>query len=358
MSADFTSNQQIIEAAHRALDQDIWDFIAGGTETETTLRRNRMALDAIALKPRQLRDVSSVDTSGRLLGHDLAMPVILAPMGNMKKMHADGALEAARAAAKFGTLQAISSTSQTDPEEGATATDTVKIYQPYVEGDDEWVFAMLGRIRDGGYRAVCFCVDSAQMEPGTNAKLGRWKTPAHRLRPERINQDKLTWDKLERYRDAADLPLIVKGLSTAEDAEIAVARGIDAIWVSNHGGRTLDHGRGTIECLPEIVAVAKGKCEIVFDGGVLRGTDIAKALALGADAVAIGKLQAWALGAGGADALHRCLEILRAELRMTMAFLGVTKTRDLTPEYTAPSTPVGPAHEMSAFPGLRDNRLI
>ena len=357
MSEPYTNNQQIIQAAHESLDQDIWDFIAGGTESETTLRRNRQALDRLALRPRMLRDVSRIDTGGKLLGHQLRIPVILAPMGNMKKMHPDGALEAARAAAAFGTIQAISSTSQTDPEEGATAKDTVKIYQPYIQGDDEWVFDMLRRIKAGGYKAFCFCVDSAVMTPGANIKNGRWVTPKHRSNPDRINQDKLTWDKMERYRDAAALPLLVKGLSTAEDAEIAVARGVDAIWISNHGGRTLDHGRGTIECLPEIAAIAKGKCDIVFDGGVLRGTDIAKALALGADAVAIGKLQAWALGAGGAAALQRCLEILEGELRMTMAYLGVTKTQELTPDYTAPAMPVGPAHEMSAFPGLRDKRL-
>lgn len=357
MSDDYTSNQKIIEAAHQSLDQEIWDFIAGGTESETTLRRNRLALDSIALRPRMLRDVSEIDTSGRLLGHELTIPVILAPMGNMKKMHPNGALEAARAAAEFGTVQVISSTSGTDPEEGATASDAMKFYQFYIQGDDEWVFDMLRRIKDGGYKAFSFCVDSAVMAPGANVKLGRWVAPKHRTNPDRINQDKLTWDKMERYRDAAKLPLLVKGLTTAEDAEIAVARGVDAIWVSNHGGRTLDHARGTIECLPEIAAVAKGKCEIVFDGGILRGTDIAKALALGADTVAIGKLQAWALGAGGANTLRRSLEILAAEFRMTMAYLGVTSVGDLTADYTAPASPVGPAHEMSAFPGLADNRL-
>ncbi len=357
MSTDYTSNQQIIEAAHKSLDQEIWDFIGGGTESETTLRRNRLALDQIALRPRMLRDVSDIDTGGTLLGHDLTIPAILAPMGNMKKMHPAGAVEAARAAAKFGTVQVISSTSQTDPEEGASAEETNKFYQFYIQGDDEWVFDMLRRIKGCGYKAFSFCVDSAVMAPSANVKLGRWIAPKHRTNPDRINQDKLTWDRLERYRDAAGLPLLVKGLTTAEDAEIAVARGVDAIWVSNHGGRTLDHGRGTIECLPEIAAVAKGKCEIVFDGGILRGTDIAKALALGADTVAIGKLQAWALGAGGAETLQRSLEILAAEFRMTMAYLGVTKIQDLTPAYTAAATAVGPAHEMSAFPGLADNRL-
>jgi glycolate oxidase len=162
---------------------------------------------------------------------------------------------------------------------------------------------------------------------------------------------------MDAIKEIAGLPFILKGVATAEDAELAVAHGVSAVYISNHGGRQLDHGRGTIEMLPEIAAAVGKRVEIVLDGGILRGTDVVKALALGANAVAIGKLQGWGLGAGGKDGLLRVLEILENEIAVAMSLLGVTRVDQLAPSYVCPGAPVAFAHEMSAFPHLPGGRL-
>jgi isopentenyl diphosphate isomerase/L-lactate dehydrogenase-like FMN-dependent dehydrogenase len=154
------------------------------------------------------------------------------------------------------------------------------------------------------------------------------------------------------------MPLVLKGIATAEDAKIAVDHGVEVIYVSNHGGRQLDHGRGTIDTLPEIVAAVGGKADIVLDGGILRGTDVLKAVALGARAVTIGKLQGWGLAAGGQAGLVRVLELLEDEIHVAMGLLGVTKVGELNPTYVCPSEPVALPHEMSAFPHIPGGRLF
>ncbi len=159
----------------------------------------------------------------------------------------------------------------------------------------------------------------------------------------------LTWEVAEEIKKIAGMPLIIKGIATAEDAKIAVDHGVDVIYISNHGGRQLDHGLGTIDTLPEIAAAVTGKGRIVLDGGVTRGTDIVKALALGAKAVTIGKLQGWGLGAGGKDGLVRVLELLEEEMTVDMALMGVTRVDQITSRYICKAAPVTSAHEMSAF---------
>ena len=167
----------------------------------------------------------------------------------------------------------------------------------------------------------------------------------------------LTWEMACAIKEMAGMPLIIKGIATAEDARLAVEHGIDVIYVSNHGGRQLDHGRGTIDTLPEIVEAADGKVDVVLDGGITRGTDVVKALALGAKAVTIGKLQGWGLGAGGAEGLVRVLELLEEEITIDMALLGVTQIDQLNPSYLCSALPVGLAHEMSAFSHIAEGQL-
>jgi glycolate oxidase len=167
----------------------------------------------------------------------------------------------------------------------------------------------------------------------------------------------LTWEMADAIKKIAGMPLIIKGIATAEDAKLAVEHGVDVIYVSNHGGRQLDHGRGTIDTLPEIVEAAGGKADIILDGGVTRGTDIVKALALGAKAVTIGKLQGWGLGAGGAAGLVRVLELLEEELVVDMALLGVTRVHQITPAYVSKAAPVTFPHEMSAFVHIPGGQL-
>ena len=319
---EFATNQELIVTAHQNLEQGVWDYISGGGESETTLRRNRQSLDSIAFRPRVLRDVSEVDTSGTFLGHRLRLPVMLAPIGSMQTMSANGAVDAARAAAACGTIQIVSSVTQPDFETTAASTDAPKILQLYVHGDADWAEAMLARIKAAGYVALCLTVDTAVISARERVRFSRWTPPSRRYDGDRIHQTRMTWDSVERYRDMIGLPIIVKGIATAEDATIAVERGVDAVYVSNHGGRQLDHGQAAIDVLPEVVAAVNGRAAIVFDSGVQRGSDVVKALALGADAVAIGKLQAWAQAAAGEAGCRRTLEILQAKVRTTMALLG------------------------------------
>jgi isopentenyl diphosphate isomerase/L-lactate dehydrogenase-like FMN-dependent dehydrogenase len=167
----------------------------------------------------------------------------------------------------------------------------------------------------------------------------------------------LTWETMKAIKKIAGLPFILKGVATAEDAKLAVEHGVDVIYVSNHGGRQLDHGRGTIDTLPEIAEAAGGKVDIVLDGGVTRGTDVLKALALGCKAVTIGKLQGWGLGAGGQAGLMRVLELLEEEITIDMALLGVTRIDQIKPHHVCKAPAVTLPHEMSAFAHMPGGQL-
>jgi isopentenyl diphosphate isomerase/L-lactate dehydrogenase-like FMN-dependent dehydrogenase len=171
-------------------------------------------------------------------------------------------------------------------------------------------------------------------------------------------QASVTWESIARMKDYCGLPFMLKGITTAEDAALAVEHGVDVIWVSNHGGRQLDHGLGTMDILLEITQVVGDKADIVVDGGVLRGTDILKALALGAKAVSIGKLQGWGLAAAGKDGVVRVLEILEEEMRVSMGLMGVTSVDQLTPARVCPAEATTLPHEMSAWVNIPGGRLV
>jgi isopentenyl diphosphate isomerase/L-lactate dehydrogenase-like FMN-dependent dehydrogenase len=185
----------------------------------------------------------------------------------------------------------------------------------------------------------------------------RYQPPTRRVAPDRKHQASLTWETMDMIRDMAGLPFLLKGVQTAEDAEIAVQHGVDVLWVSNHGGRQIDHGLGSMETLPEIVHAVNGKARIILDGGVQRGSDILKAVALGADAVALGRMQAWGLAAGGKEGVIRMLEILEDELVSTMGLAGLTSISQVTPKYVCKATPVTPPHEMSGWVNMPVGRI-
>ena len=356
MANDFVTNQEIIVAAREKLDPHAWIYLTGGAESETTMRRNRLGLDSLALRPRVLVDVSNLDTSTSFLGHKLRIPVLLAPIGSLQILTPEGAVAVAKAAAEFGTVNFVSSVTQPALEEIAAATSAPKIFQLYVQGDMKWVEALLARVKRAGYRALCLTVDTAIYGRRERQMMDRVLPPSRRQTGYE-HRATLTWETMDAIKEIAGLPFVLKGVATAEDAELAVAHGVSAVYVSNHGGRQLDHGRGTIEMLPEIAAAVGKRAEIVLDGGILRGTDVVKALALGANAVAIGKLQGWGLGAGGKEGLLRVLEILQDEITVAMGLLGVTRVDQLAPSYVCPGAPVAFAHEMSAFPHLPGGRL-
>jgi isopentenyl diphosphate isomerase/L-lactate dehydrogenase-like FMN-dependent dehydrogenase len=197
--------------------------------------------------------------------------------------------------------------------------------------------------------ALCLTVDTAHYSRRERPLLNRWQPPSRHREAGRIFQAMLTWEMAVAMKKIAGMPLIIKGIATAEDAKLAVDHGVDVIYISNHGGRQLDHGLGTIDTLPEIAAAVNGRVPIVLDGGVTRGTDVVKALALGATAVNIGKLQGWGLGAGGQAGLVKVLELLEEEITIDMALMGVTSVDQLNPKYVCKAAPVIFAHEMSAF---------
>ncbi|MGE5215686.1 MAG: alpha-hydroxy acid oxidase [Chloroflexota bacterium] len=357
MSLDFVTNQEIIVAARRNLTDNVWHYLTGGAESETTMRRNRFGLDSLAFRPRVLVDVSAIDTSATFLGHKLKIPVMLAPLGSLQSITPEGGVTVAKAAEEYGTVNFVSSVTQPSLEEIAGASSNPKIFQLYVQGELKWVENILTRVKEAGYAALCLTVDTAHYGHRERQMMDRWLPPSRRGFGYEYRAG-LTWETMDAIREMAGLPFILKGVATAEDAAVAVKHGVAAVYVSNHGGRQLDHGRATIEMLPEIVAAVGGKAEIVLDGGIVRGTDVLKAVALGARAVTIGKLQGWGLAAAGQAGLVRVLEIVESEIVTAMGLIGITRLDQLTPAYLCSVQPLSPTHEMSAFPHIPGGRLL
>jgi isopentenyl diphosphate isomerase/L-lactate dehydrogenase-like FMN-dependent dehydrogenase len=362
----FLTTTEMVAEARRRLHPHLWDFVAGGTETETTLARNRLAIDRWALRPRVLRDVltETIDTTTSLLGVKLRIPVIFAPVGGMTLFDPGGALGSIRAAAARETMAFLSSVTEPDVDIGAAEADGRLVLQLYVRGDPAWVDAYVERAAKARCRAICFTVDSDTYSRRERNHLNRFfgGGPNTATQPSgragvmsmagREHQERFNWHDIERVREKFDLPVAVKGIATAEDASIAVEHGIAVIYVSNHGGRQLDHGQGGLEMLPEIVAAVNGRAEVVVDGGFARGSDVLKAVALGAKAVGIGKLQAWALAAGGAAAMLRLLDLLEEEIIKDMMLLGVRSLSQLDRSFLAAAQPVTWPSAVSAFPHL------
>ncbi len=357
MPPEFLTNEQIIVAARRNVEQGLWDYLTGGSESETTLRRNRAAFDSIAFRPRILVDVSRVDASTTFIGQKLRMPVVLAPIGSLQAVHPEGAVASSKAAEQFGTVHVVSSATQPAAEVTAAGANGPRIFQLYVRGDKAWLSDLMQRVHDSGYIGLCFTVDTAVDSRRERPMLTGWIRPTRRNYFDPIYQAELTWEEMDEIAAMAQLPVLIKGIATAADARIALEHGAKVIWVSNHGGRQLDHGLGTMDYLREIVEAVDGRAEIIVDGGVQRGTDVLKAIAYGATAVAIGRLQVWGLAAAGVPGLLRVLEILEAELLSAMGLLGITSIDQLDASFVTEAEPVLAAHEMSAFPNIMGGRV-
>ena len=360
LAEEFLTLQEIVAAARRNLAPGPWSYLIGGAETETTVRRNRMALDSIAFRPRVLRDVSRIDCSGSFLGKRMRLPVMLAPIGGLESIVEGGAAAAARGAAQFGVPQMLSSVCKPGLEATAAAAETVRVFQLYVRGDDAWVDDHVKRARDHGYTAFCLTVDVAMYSRRERDLIGRFVKPWRATAPAGSNyQSGLSWDQVKRYKDKFGdkhgLPLIIKGIATAEDAAIAAQHGVEAVYVSNHGGRQLDHGLGSMTALPQVVAAVAGRAEVWVDGSFMRGTDVVKALALGARTVGLGRLPCLGLGAAGVPGLVRALEILEDEIRTCLGLLGVTSFAELTPQHVTAAPPVSEPGVFSAFPLLGES---
>jgi isopentenyl diphosphate isomerase/L-lactate dehydrogenase-like FMN-dependent dehydrogenase len=350
---EFQNLHEFVRKARANLNQNAWDYIVGAAETETTMRRNRMALDEIAFRPRVLRDVSKVDASVELFGRKLRLPVVLAPVGALEMFDPGAGGSVVRGAGTFGAAHMLSSVSEPGLEKVAEAApDAMRMYQLYVRGDDAFVEDRVSRAIASGYTAFCLTVDTAHYSRRERDIAKRY-VRASRVRATGGDFQKgLEWRTVKLIKDKYKIPLVLKGIATAEDAAIALDHGVEWIYVSNHGGRQLDHGRGAMQVLPEIAAATAGRAKIMIDGSFCRGADIVKAIASGADLVGIGRLQCWALAAAGEAGIVRMLELLEDEVVRCLGLLGVTKFAELDKSYLHPATPTTLPHVFSAFPLL------
>jgi glycolate oxidase len=353
--AESQTTTELIALARARLPAHAWDFIVGGAETETTILRNRHALDCIAFRPRVLRNVEYTDVGTKFLKKKRRLPVLLAPLASLTDIHPEGALPIARAAKKFGCLMMLSSVAQQDLEAVARAAGEQFIFQIYADGDEDWLLDAAKRAVAAGSKALCLTVDVptfGRRERGLHRRQTIAGRPFGQPRAGEAHRARADWKLVERLKNGVDVPLMIKGIQTAEDAELALQLGVDVLYVSNHGGRQLDHARGAIDLLPEIASVARGKAEIVIDGGFVRGTDVVKALAKGAAMVGLGRLLALALGAGGERGIVRMLELVETELGVAMKLLGVNAISELDGTYLQPAPAMAAPGLLSAFPLL------
>jgi isopentenyl diphosphate isomerase/L-lactate dehydrogenase-like FMN-dependent dehydrogenase len=373
-------------AARRKLPRTIFDFVDGGAEDETTLRANRQAFAAIRLVPRVLTGAGIPDLSTSVCGQLLAMPLLLAPTGMAGICHPAGELGAAQAANRHGVVAVMSVASTYTIEEVAAATSPPPWYQLSPSGDRAFYTGLMEQAAAAGYPGLCVTVDTAAIGrrerdyanrlvvPPTLENLGprnvvdfltrpRWGldvlrhrrivmkafadpgTP--RLRTLLASFARATagftgqiapfgWSELEQVRADWSGPLAVKGILSPDDARTAVGLGADAVVVSNHGGRQLDGSLASLEALPAIVEAVGGSAEVILDGGVRRGTDVVKAIALGARACMVGRPWLYGLASGGSEGVVAVLDALRAEIEVAMALLGVDRMADLGVRHLAP----------------------
>lgn len=330
--------------ARERLPKEEYDYIAGGATDELSVERNRRAFESWALRPRVLRDVSRLDLSTTVVGTKVALPVLIAPCGGHKKAHPEGEFATFRAAASRGTAFAVSANSSTSFEDLAQAATGALWVQLYPFRDKEMLTDWLQRAKRAGYKAVCVTLDS-QWPPkrernirnnykrirGVNypAAGGSAGAPRPGARAGEGSDPAATWEDLKWIKAATDLPVVAKGIMTGEDVEACIDAGVDAVIVSNHGGRHLDNTLATVEVLPEAVAAARGRVEVLLDGGIRRGADVVKAIALGARAVFIGRPLFWGLAADGERGVARVLDILKEEIEITMAKCGRPTIADI-----------------------------
>ena len=338
--------------ARDRVERAAWSYYAGGADDEVTLRENPLAWQRLRLRPRVLVDVTGVDTSTTVLGATIAMPVLTAPCALNRLAHPDGELAVARAAANAGVIQVLSTLSSESLEDVAAAAQGTRWFQLYCYTDREVTADLVRRAGAAGYAAICLTVDlpvlgrrEREIRDGFAAPVGisvrNLERYAHDVTPGAAGTTalaryvseqwdaRLTWDVIPWLKSVTRLPVVVKGILTHEDARLAVQHGADAIIVSNHGGRQLDTVLTGAEALPEVVAAVDGKCEVLVDGGIRRGTDVVKAIALGARAVLIGRPYLWGLAVDGEAGVARVLQLLRDEIALAMALSGRRSVVDI-----------------------------
>lgn len=326
-----------------------YGYLSTGVDADDTMRANRAGFTRFQIKPRRLVDVSQTDTRVTVLGTEASSPIFLCPVGSQGAYHAEAELGTARAAAAKGHHMILSTQSSTAIEQVAEAKDAPIWFQLYPTTRWEYTVAMLQRAEAAGCTAVCLTID---LPGGRNTETQsvmmredtRTCTDCHQgqakpifdglnMRGVGLNNPALTWNVIGRMKEVTDMKVLIKGIEVGEDAALAVQYGADGIVVSNHGGRATETDRGTIECLPEIVTAVNGRIPIIIDSGFRRGTDIYKALAMGASAVGIGRPYCWGLGAFGQAGVERVLDLLNRELLITMRGSGTPTVASIGPGY-------------------------
>lgn len=347
------SPDDLAALARRILPPFVYDYYAGGADEEGTLADNRAAFGRVRLRPRVLVDVSERDLSVRALGEKLSMPVAVAPMAYHRLAHPEGELATTRGVGRSATALVASTMSTTSVEEMAAEASGPLWYQLYVVKDKGASRAMIRRAIAAGCSAVMVTVDATILGRRRRDEINRFTLPADLTIPNLDGLDvpglpqgqegsqlaahfsilmkhDLTWDDLDWIREESGVGLIVKGIVAAEDARIAGENGVDAIVVSNHGGRQLDGTIATLDALEEVVAAAGAQTEVWLDGGVRTGTDVLKALALGARIVLVGRPVLWGLAIGGENGVHAVLEGIREELDRSLALAGCRTPAELS----------------------------
>ena len=331
--------------ARAIIEPSAWDYYAGGAGDEVSLAENRRAWDRLRLRPRVLVDVATRDLRTTALGASLAHPIIVAPMAAHDLAHADAEAATARGAAAAGALLTLSTISSLPMEEvAAAAPDAPRWFQLYAPTDRDLCRRLVARAVAAGFGAVVVTVDLPLPGNRERGKRGGFvlhmgvHLPADQPTDERgiVELPNFGWDDLEWLRSVCPIPLIAKGVLRADDALRAVDLGCDGIWVSNHGGRQLDTSITAAEALPEIGAAIGDRALLVVDGGVRRGIDVLKGLALGADLVAVGRPVLWGLAVGGAGGVQHVLEIIRGEFSLAMALAGCRTINEITPDLVVP----------------------
>jgi isopentenyl diphosphate isomerase/L-lactate dehydrogenase-like FMN-dependent dehydrogenase len=347
------------EAAHRKVMPGHWAYMASGVDSDVTLRANREGFSHLELRPRRLRDATKVDMRVDLFGTTYDSPIFTCPTGGEKSFHPDGELGVARATKARGTLQVLSTSTSTGVEDVNTAHGRPVWYQLYAPASWEACEKIVERVSKAGCPVILLTVDNttgrnSETYMRTRPKDLRQCSGCHQGAPGTAVQERrmydgidmtgvamtnpaMDWALVDRLRKAWKGRLFIKGIDGADDAKLALDHGVDGILVSNHGGRSTETGRATIEALPEVVAAVGDHIPVFLDGGVRRGTDVFKALALGAKAVGIGRPMLWGLGAFGQAGVDQVLAILQAELKLVMGNCGTRTVSDITRAYVSAS---------------------
>ncbi|CAL5213983.1 unnamed protein product [Lathyrus oleraceus] len=339
---DLITNVSEYEAiARQKLPKMIFDYYASGAEDEWTLKENRNAFSRILFRPRILRDVSKIDLTTNVLGFDISMPIMIAPTAMQKMAHPQGENATARAASAAGTIMTLSSRANASVEEVASTGPGIRFFQLYVLKDRNVVTQLVRRAESAGFKAIALTVDTPVLGRREADIKNRFTMPPHLelknyegLKPGKLDKS-LNWKDVKWLQTITSLPILLKGVLTAEDTKLSIQAGVSGIIVSNHGARQLDYVPATITALEEVVKAAGGKIPIFLDGGVRRGTDVFKALALGASGVFIGRPVVYSLAADGEAGVRKVLEILRDEFQLTMALCGCRSLKEISRDHVA-----------------------